>query len=146
MLSTSKCSKLSRIRMRTSLYSVEHRRLKTLNFGKNTARVEAKKMSHGPIILSSLKFLQLLAISSRKYGGFSILGIVRDSSSFQERIALHIPVLLILFQAGRTRRLSRGHLQQSGEISYLGNSHCTIHFETVLISKECRMLFSKIKI
>ena len=73
---------------------------------------EAKKMSHGPIILSSLKFLQCVEISSKIYGGFAILGIVRDSNSFQPRMALHIPGFLILFQAGRTSRLSCGHLQK----------------------------------
>lgn len=46
-----------------------------------------------------------------KYGGLAMLGIVRDSRSFHTRMALHIPVFFILFQAGRTRRLSRGHLQ-----------------------------------
>ena len=110
ILSTSKFCKLSRMRTRTSVKSIEHRRLKTLKFGRNAARDEAKKTSHGPIILSSLKFLQWVEISSKIYGGFAILGIVRDSNSFQQRMALHIPVFLILFQAGRTSRLSRGHL------------------------------------
>lgn len=73
--------------------------------------VLANNMSQGPMILSSLKFLQFLETSSMKYGGFAMLGIVRDSRSVHARMALHIPVFFILFQAGRTSRLSRGHLR-----------------------------------
>ncbi|MFS7895853.1 hypothetical protein Hanom_Chr00s003578g01713551 [Helianthus anomalus] len=73
-------------------------------------RVFTKKMSHGPMILSSEKFLQFFETSSMKYSGVSMLGIVSDSRSFHILIALHIPVFLILFHAGNTRRLRFGHL------------------------------------
>ena len=111
MLSTSRCGKLSRTMIRASLYSIEHRRLRTFKVGRYVASVLAKNLSQGPIIFSSLKFLQFLEISSMRYGGFAIPGIVRDSRSFHARMALHIPVFFILFQAGRTSRLSCGHLQ-----------------------------------
>lgn len=111
ILRTSKCFKPSKMMSRASLLSSEHRRLNTFNFGRYATSVEAHNMSHGPMILSSLKFLQFLEISSMKYGGLAMLGIVKDSRSFHTRMALHIPVFFILFQAGRTSRLSFGHLR-----------------------------------
>lgn len=110
ILSTSRFCKPSNIRIRASLFSVVHLRLSTFNFGRYMFKVEANKRSKGPMILSSRKFLQFWAISSMRYGGFAMLGIVRDSRSLHIRIALHIPVFFILFQAGITSRLSCGHL------------------------------------
>lgn len=108
---TSRWGRPSKIMSRASLRSIEHRRLKTFSFGRYATSVEAKKISQGPMIFSSLKFLQLFAISSMKYGGFAMLGIVKDSRSFQQEMALQIPVFFILFQAGKTSRFSFGHLQ-----------------------------------
>lgn len=110
IFSTSKFCNPSKIMMRVSLHMVEQRRIRTFKFGRNSTNVDAKKMSQGPMILSSEKFLQLLEISWMRYGGFAMLGIVRDSRSAHMRIALHIPVFFIRFQAGITSRLSRGHL------------------------------------
>lgn len=112
MLSTSNFFKPSKIITKAPLDSTVHRTLSTFKFGRNATSVDAKRISHGPIILSSAKFLQFLAISSMTYGGFAMLGIVSDSRSSHIRIALHIPVFFILFQAGITRRLSRGHLKK----------------------------------
>lgn len=111
ILRTSKCFKPSKMMSRASLLSSEHRRLNTFNFGRQSTSVEAHNMSHGPMILSLLKFLQFLEISSMMYRGLAMLGIVKDSRSFHTRMALHIPVFFILFQAGRTSRLSFGHLR-----------------------------------
>lgn len=108
---TSRCGRPSKIMIRASLRSIEHLRLKTFRLGRYATRVEAKKISQGPMIFSSLKFLQFFVISSMKYGGFAMLGIVKDSSSFQQEMALQIPVFLILFQAGKTSRFSFGDLQ-----------------------------------
>lgn len=97
--------------MRASFNMVEQRRLRTFKVGRKSTNVDAKEMSQGPMILSSEKFLQFLEISSMRYGGLAMLGIVRDSRSSHMRIALHIPVFFIRFQAGITSRFSRGHLQ-----------------------------------
>lgn len=118
ILSTSRFCKPSNIRIRASLFSVVHLRLSTFNFGRCMFNVEANKRSKGPMILSSRKFLQFWAISSMRYGGFAMLGIVRDSRSLHIRIALHIPVFFILFQAGITSRLSCGHLWTMKTVCY----------------------------
>lgn len=47
-----------------------------------------------------------------------MLGIVSDSRSFQILMALHIPVFLILFQAGSTTRLNPGHLWKQTLIEF----------------------------
>lgn len=128
ILRTSRCCRPSKIMINASLKSIEHRRLKTFSFGRYATRVEAKKMSQGPMIFSSLKFLQFMAISSIRYGGFAMLGIVRDSRSFQQRMALQIPVFLILFQAGITSLFSRGHLLWQRETTSYHTSKSQINF------------------
>lgn len=110
ILSTSKCRKPSKMIISASLDRVEHLRLNTFSLGRYNLSVEAQWMSQGPMILSSEKFLQFLAIVSMRYGGFFMLGIVMDSRFFHVQIAFRIPVFFIRFQAGKTSLLSCGLL------------------------------------
>ncbi|KAK4363112.1 hypothetical protein RND71_018353 [Anisodus tanguticus] len=114
MLSTSNFFNPSKIITKASLDNIVHLTLNTSKFGKNSTSVDANITSQGPIILSSAKILQLLPISSMTFAKSSSIlpGIVSDSRFVHIRIALHIHVSPILFQAGITRRLSCGHLKK----------------------------------
>lgn len=111
ILRTSSCAKSSNRVIKASLTISEHRRLKTLRFGRwALTSVEANLTSKHPLIFSSLKFLQLTEISSMMLGGCIKPGIVSDSRSFQLRIASQKAVFFILFPPGKISRFRFGHL------------------------------------